>query len=230
MVNDKFRVGILGGMGPEAGVLLQSLIIEATSAERDQDHLKVITYTNPHVPDRTESLTRDGGASYLKAVTDSVQFLDRTGVDIIAIACNTAHARYEEIQSRIKTPILHIVNLAKEEISSTEGRVGILATTGTVKSGLFESAENPEKTLIPEPRQQEEVMAVIHAIKAGKKDSAVVDRLDRVIESLHEAGCKRMVLGCTELSVIYDELCKRRGAIFIDPLRLAARKLVELAG
>ena len=56
-----FRIGIVGGMGPMAGVYLQELIIEATPASRDQDHLEVVCFTNPHVPERMRSLAEDGG-------------------------------------------------------------------------------------------------------------------------------------------------------------------------
>ena len=224
-----FRIGIMGGMGPEAGVLLQQLIIDYTPAQKDQDHLEVITYTNPHVPDRTESLEKDGGASYLQAVIDSVQLLDKTGVNIIVISCNTAHARFDEIQASIKTPLLHIVNLAKQEIIASDGKVGILATDGTVKSSLFTIPDQPDKTMTPNTGLQHHVMAAIHDIKSGKKDESVIDRLENVVNGLKKLGCEKMVLGCTELSLCYNALRQRQGDILIDPMRLAAKKVVAMA-
>lgn len=228
-MREHFRIGVLGGMGPEAGVLLQSLIIRATSAERDQDHLEVIAYTNPHVPDRTESLARDGGDSYLRAVIESLRLLDRAGVDILVMACNTAHARLPEIRASVETPLLDIVDLAKREIAATDGNVGILATHGTVRSGLFALPDQPDKTQVPSGALQAEVMAVIHDIKGGVKGEALITRLVRVISHMRETGCERFVLGCTELSILHDDLTECEGEIFIDPLRLAARELVRMA-
>ena len=223
-----FRIGIMGGMGPEAGILLQSLIINETPAEKDQDHLEVFTYTNPHVPDRTQSLKEDGGESYLNAVTESLNLLESVGVDILVIACNTAHARISEIQESVKTPILNIVELAKSEIIKTNGVVGILATDGTLKSCLFTISENPKKTITPNEKLQIEVMNVIHDIKKGLKDGSVEKRLQKVINSMMESGCKKFVLGCTELSIYNKELSNLFGDIFIDPMVLAAKKLVKM--
>jgi aspartate racemase len=228
-MREHFRIGLLGGMGPEAGVLLQSLIIRATPAERDQDHLEVIAYTNPHVPDRTESLAVDGGESYLRAVIDSLRLLDGVGVDVLVMACNTAHARLPEIQASVETPLLDIVDLAKREIMACDGSVGILSTLGTVRSGLFSIPDQPDKTRPPSEAHQSEVMDVIHAIKGGVKDGALIDRLERVISDMRGDSCERFVLGCTELSILHDGLTERLGEIFIDPLRLAAGALVGMA-
>ena len=90
-----YRIGIVGGMGPMAGVYLQQLIIEATPAERDQDHFEVVCFTNPHVPERMRSLAEDGGRRYAEAVRASARLLVHAGATHIVIPCNTAHARLE---------------------------------------------------------------------------------------------------------------------------------------
>jgi aspartate racemase len=217
-------------MGPEAGVLLQQLIIGKTPAQKDQDHIAVIAYTNPNIPDRTQSLLEDGGDSYLAAVVESLRLLEKAGVDVLVMACNTAHARLPEIRHAVKTPFVNIVELAKAEILSAPGPVGILATDGTIHSGLFSIAGRPDKTVAPDEASQREVMAVIHEIKGGGRDGALINRLEKVIVGMRQSGCGRMLLGCTELSICHDELRARMGDLFIDSLRLAAEKLVELAG
>ncbi len=224
-----FRIGILGGMGPEAGVLLQRLIIEATPAETDQDHIEVVTYTNPHVPDRTRSLREDGGESYLAAVIESLQLLEKTGVDILVMACNTAHARMAEIQKSVLAPMFNIVEPARREIQAANGRVGILATDGTLNSGLFSIPGHPEKCLAPPKEIQAEVMAAIHSIKKGVRDGSAAARLEKVVLAMRQLGCEKFVLGCTEISIYYEYLRERQGDVFIDPLRLAAAALVQMA-
>ncbi len=224
-----FRIGVLGGMGPEAGVLMQLLIIRETPAEKDQDHIEVVAYTNPHVPDRTESLEADGGESYLKAVKESLGLLESAGVDVLVMACNTAHARLAEIQESVKSPVLDMVGLARKEIGGTDGVVGILATDGTLASELFRIPGHPEKTMEPGGEAQREVMAVIHDIKRGVRDETIVGRLEGVCSGLLAAGCAKLVLGCTELSIYADEFREHFGDIFIDPMRLAAQALVRMA-
>ncbi|PKO15049.1 aspartate racemase [candidate division BRC1 bacterium HGW-BRC1-1] len=223
----KFRLGILGGMGPEAGVLLQQLIIRQTPARCDQDHIAVVTFTNPHIPDRTRSLAEDGGASYLQAVIESLHLLERCDVDLILMACNTAHARLPEIQEAVHTPILNMVGLAKERIAAENGNVAILATDGTVEKGLFNLADDPAKILVPTSSHQKVVMEVIRAVKAGTPLEELITPLKSVIEALSDQGASAFLLGCTELSVLHDLLIDRCSVTFIDPLRLAALRVVE---
>lgn len=216
-------------MGPEAGVLLQQLIIRETPARTDQEHIEVVAYTNPHVPDRTESLKNDGGASYLAAVIDSLKLLESVGVDVLVIACNTAHARFAEIQASVTTPMLNIVELAKREILAKDDVVGILATDGTIASGLFAVPERSSAIITPPPEVQAWVMQIIRDIKAGAPEGDVTERLGQIVTAMRDAGCSRLMLGCTELSIYREPLVERFGDIFIDPMVLAARRIVELA-
>jgi len=225
-----FRAGVLGGMGPEAGVLLQQLIIRETPAATDQDHIEVVAYTNPHVPDRTESLKNDGGASYLAAVIDSLKLLEGVGVDVLVIACNTAHARFAEIQASVTTPMIHIVELAKAEILAKDDMVGILATDGTIASGLFAVPERSSAIITPPTKVQTRVMQIIRDIKAGLPSGDIVNRLEAIVLSMQAPGCARIVLGCTELSIYRERLVERFGDVFIDPMLLAARRIVDMAG
>jgi len=217
-------------MGPEAGVLLQQLIIRETPARTDQEHIEVVAYTNPHVPDRTESLKNDGGASYLAAVIESLRLLESVGVDVLVIACNTAHARFAEIQASVSTPMIHIVEMAKREMMAKDDVVGILATDGTIASGLFAIPERSSAIRTPKPEVQREVMRVIRDIKAGAPASDITTRLGQIVTALRDSGCARIVLGCTELSIYREPLVERFGDVFIDPMVLAARMVVEMAG
>src|SRR3989338_5962358 len=138
-----FRIGIIGGMGPLAGVLLQRLIIEATPATKDQDHIQVVCFTNPKIPDRTLSLQKDGGASFLKGLIESGKLLADSGVDMIAIPCNTAHAKAEALQKYLSCPVINMISLSAEYIARNfpeVKRIGILATDGTLATELYQEA------------------------------------------------------------------------------------------
>jgi len=229
-IENQQRIGIVGGMGPMAGVLLQKLIIEATPAARDQDHLQVICFTNPQIPDRTTSLQEDGGASYLEAVIETAQTLYLAGATILIIPCNTAHARFDDLQRVIPLPILNIVELTAKRIAEQYGgaaRIGLLATDGTIQAGLYQKVLGRYGIIcaVPSEENQKKVMQAIYTIKAGNHNSAL--RLCRsAIKELMRGGGQYILLGCTELSLCFEEIQKAKYTV-VDPLRIVAQLLVE---
>ena len=116
------RLGILGGMGPEAAIDLQLKILRRTSAQRDRDHLPVVTWNIPQIPDRTAAILGQA-LSPLPAMTDGVMALERLGAQNIVIACNTAHHWHSELQSAVPIPILHIVDACHDQIAQQHSAV-----------------------------------------------------------------------------------------------------------
>lgn len=217
-------------MGPMAGVLLQKLIIKATPAQKDQDHLQVICFTNPQVPDRTESLKNAGGRQFVSAIQKSGEILANAGSTVLVIPCNTAHARFEEIQKAIPVPILNIVEAAVDYIVKTYGAqraVGLLATDGTLAERIYQKAikEPVLRYITPPPADQKELMRIIYEIKIGHGD-LVGGELAGISKRLIAAGAGAILLGCTELSLYFEEL-KKCGKPVVDPLRIAAHALVR---
>lgn len=228
----QFRIGVLGGMGPLAGVLLQKLIIEVTPAEKDQDHIQVVCFTNPQIPDRTRSLEENNGKDFSVQVKESIDLLIRTDVNVIVIACNTAHAKFEEIQKGISVPIVNLIHLTVEKIRDTYGegtRVGILATYGLLKSGIYQDAfgKNNQYVILPNSQEQEELMEIMYAVKGGA-EKGIEDRLKKIANSLMQRGARVILLGCTELSLYFQEL-QSSGILVEDPLRIVAKYLVGLS-
>ncbi len=227
-----FRIGILGGMGPLAGVHLQRLIIEATPATKDQDHLQVVCFTNPQIPDRTASLLGDDrGTLCVAAIQESLGVLARAGVDVAVIPCNTVHARFEEIQRATPVPIVDMVALAAEELYRrvpAGTAVGLLTTDGARAARLYEiAAGNAVRWVYPDDTEQRAVMDVIYGIKAGKLEEGK-SALARLADVLRKRGAEMLVLGCTELSLCADAL-ESVGYRVIDPLRIVATHVVALA-
>jgi aspartate racemase len=223
------RIGVVGGVGPLAGVELQRLIIEATPAEVDQDHLQVITFTNPSIPDRTRSLAEDNGELYVRATTETAQVLERAGADVIAIPCMTAHARHADIQAGLRVPLLHAVSLTQAHLRSRfPGQtVALMATDGSVNSRVYTSGNHGINWLLPTADQQRQIMGVIYGIKAGETKFAAA-KLRPVMDQLRSAGAQVFVLGCTELGLLFSEL-GNAGFILADPLRILASELVGLS-
>ena len=225
-----FRIGIVGGMGPMAGVYLQQLIIQATPAERDQDHFEVVCFTNPHVPERMRSLAEDGGRRYADAVTASAALVERAGATHIVIPCNTAHARLTEIQHGVTVPVIDMIDLALRALVQQHGTtkpVGLLATIGTLNEGVYEKAAAGQGLtwLRPESDDQALVAEVILAIKQERLGN-VRRQLRGICERLMTRGARVIVVGCTELSMIADAIDLE--VAVVDPLRLLASHLVDV--
>jgi len=226
-----FRVGIVGGMGPMAGVYLQQLIIEATPARRDQDHFQVVCFTNPHVPERMRSLAEDSGRRYVESVRASAQLLVGAGVSHIVIPCNTAHARLAEIRVGVDVPIVNMVELALRALIDAYGRrhrVGLLATVGTIEQRVYQDglAGADLEWVLPDDAGQRRVSEAILAVKVNETRRVEGDVLD-VGRTLVQRGAGVILVGCTELSLCLDAL-RPAGVPLVDPLRIVARHVVDI--
>ena len=200
-------LGIIGGLGPMASAYLLQLIIEMTDAKTDQEHLDVILFDRPQVPDRTAHILDPQKPSPLPSMRDTAQTLERLGAGVICAPCVTSHCFYDEVAPQISVPWIHAVRETARYLKEKGvGKAGILATTGTIKTGLFQ--RELEKAGIgwevPSPERQADVMAVIYEdIKAGREPD--MERFTRAESSLRKKGCDACILGCTELSLIKRE-------------------------
>ncbi len=232
----RFKVGVVGGIGPAATVDFMSKFVKGTKAARDQDHIKVLVEQNPQIPDRTENLV-GGGTDPTVALYSTCKKLERGGADILAIPCNTAHAYVDRIQRHLDVPIISILSAttdAIEQMSPRISRVGILATNGTIQSGLYQQAleEARLEYLIPDEAHQARVMDSIYGregVKAGFIAGLCKQQIRQAFDHLVENGAEAVILGCTELPLIVSGTRDFLGAIPIDPTDVLARKCVQLA-
>ncbi len=224
-------IGILGGMGPEATLHLFKLIIKQTPAKKDQEHLKIIIYNNPEVPDRTSFILgkEDSPLPYL---IEGAKFLESAGCEILVMPCNTAHYFYEEIAKKVKVQFLHLLKETVEEAKSKNvKRIGILATTGTLRTELWGKAFGKDfEILYPdENTQQNLVMEAIYGrkgIKAGFKREAK-KLLIRAGETLIKKGAEAIVAGCTEISIVMEK--NPFSVPLFEPLKIIAKRAVKMA-
>ncbi len=227
------RIGIIGGMGPEAGVEFHRLIIEATPATCDQEHLEVLCYSRPGIPDRTESLRKDNGARFVEAVVDVAKVLVNAEVHVIAMPCITAHARFAEIARHVPVPLVDMVDLAAAEIilhHRKAQKIGILATDGTIRENIFSIALRGHgfEMIYLGNEHQRLLMRTIYAVKAGRRDTSISKTMRALMGVLYDQGARAFVLACSELSLFYDDVTTVRVPV-IDPLRVTAHHLVQMA-
>ena len=203
MAEKKPRLGILGGMGPQATQIFYQRILDRTDAERDQEHLPTLILSDTEMPDRTTAILSGEGETVYQRLLEDARLLERNGCTAVAIPCNTSHYFVDKLQSELAVPILHMVRetckvLAKRGCK----RVGILATDGTVQTGLYqtECAAQGFEGVAPDEATQKLVMSIIYdEIKKGEKGSR--EKFAAIDRALRELGCDAAILGCTELSV-----------------------------
>ncbi len=222
-------IGILGGMGPEATAELFYRIIKATPARKDQDHLRIIIDNNPKIPDRTAAILHQG-PSPLPMMIETARNLERAGASFLIIPCNTSHYYINELRKEIEIPIVNMIELTALKLKNMNfRRIGLLATTGTIKTRLYQDALMKEgmKAIIPPEDLQNEVMSAIYDyIKAGNLKTGRKIVL-RVAKELIKNGAEAILCGCTEISLVLKE--GDLSVPVIDPLELLAKEAVKLA-
>lgn len=201
-------IGILGGMGPEATLDLYRHILGLTPASRDQDHIRVLIYSNPRIPDRTQAICGDG-ESPLKALIESAEILQAGGAGIIAMPCNAAHHYLSEMQDTLSIPILDMIAETCRELRRqipTARTIGLIAANGTVLSGIYPRALAPEgiRVLTPGDSDQQRIQAAIAQVKAGSHTQATQEQFHSISRRLIQAGAEAIVLGCTEVPLAFD--------------------------
>lgn len=227
---EKKIIGVIGGLGPLATAHFMELVIEMTDAKRDQENVDMIVYNFPSIPDRTGYILGSNLKSPLPGLKNVGHALVRQKVSCIAIPCVTAHYFRKELQATIPIPILNgvaeTVNLLK-----TQGikKVGIMATDGTIRSGLLSKELDHAGiiSVIPSQKRQVDVMHLIYEnVKAGKP--AEMERFRRVQQELFDCGAEIILLGCTELSIIKRD--ESIGPGFLDVMEVLARESVLRSG
>ncbi|WP_175727412.1 aspartate/glutamate racemase family protein [Burkholderia ambifaria] len=221
-------VGVLGGMGPLATVDFMHRVIRLTRARCDQEHLPMIVANLTQTPDRSRAIL-DGGTDPLPALLDGVALLNRCGVDVIAIPCNSAHHWYAPLRERSAAPVLHIVDASVAAVPAGVRRVAVLATGGTLVSGFYQAALRARgfEPVMPAVAEQRDIAACIAAVKAGKLDASV-RRLSRALATLARRDVGVAVMGCTEIPLAARALRDAPFAL-IDSTQELARATVAYA-
>lgn len=228
---NKTTLGVIGGLGPIATSHFMELVIKMTKAETDQEHLDMIIYNRPSVPDRTSYILDNSNPNPLPQIISIGKALAEQGAGYIAIPCITAHYFYDQLATEIPIPIINIVTETAAHLKQNNIRkVGIMATDGTVRAKIIqkELEANGMTAIVPSADRQKDVMSLIYdCVKADKPVD--MEKFFAVKRELKGLGAETLILGCTELSLIkrdYDI-----GADFIDAMEvLAQRSVLKCSG
>jgi len=223
--------GIIGGMGPEATVDFYREVLRLTPARNDQEHIPVLIYSNPQIPERTKAIL-EGGVSPLPMLVETARLLEQAGAGALAMPCNTAHYYFEPLQSSIQVPIFHMIKETADGFSRRvpDGRrVGLLATTGTVRSGIYQQIFDRKNidVLTADPVDQDSIMDGIRKIKAATHDEVTALMFEAIGARLVKSGAQAVILGCTEIPLAFNE--SRAGYLTLNATRILAQAAVDWA-
>ncbi|HLJ59308.1 MAG TPA: amino acid racemase [bacterium] len=225
-------IGVLGGMGPLATADFYMKLVRLTPARTDQEHPRVIIDGNAKIPDRTAAVA-GRGPDPTPALVATAQNLERAGADLIVIPCNSAHAFLGAIREAVRIPVLDIM----EEVAATVAALapaprsaGILATQATLEMQLYPRALTRRGIGVVQPTAAEEavVMTAIHAVKGGDLDIGVRASVRAVAAALVARGAGVIVLGCTELPLVFGS--GDATVPVVDATEILARAALREAG
>ena len=244
-------IGILGGMGTQAGLDFCNKLAVLNRGKIDQEYPLFLLYNKSNIPGRPESIgsqtknllnkstnktSREKYNKVLKSLLKGCKLLERNKCKFIVIPCNTAHYWFDDLQKKINIPI---INMPKEVFKFTKkkckknSKVGLLATEGTLKTGVYKKFFQKDYKLI-EPSQKIQKLSVNKAIKLVKMGNvkAAAKAIKPAIDSLIKMKCKKIILGCTELPIAIFAFKSfkniKSSKVFLDPnLILAQSALVK---
>ena len=222
-------IGILGGMGTQAGLDFCTKLAKLNKGKKDQNYPLFLLYNKSNIPDRKLNLKKYN--KVLKSLLDGCKFLERNKCKFVSIPCNTAHYWYEDLKKRTNIPILNMpetVYLNTKKNCKKNSKIGLLATETTIKTGVYSRyfSKNYNLILPPKVLQITSVNRSIKLIKMGKTKEAE-RALRKAINYMIKINCKKIILGCTELPIAvfaFKSFKKaKQSKLFLDPNLLLAQ-------
>ncbi len=243
-------IGILGGMGTQAGLDFCNKLAILNRGKIDQEYPLFLLYNKANIPGRPESIgVQTGSLSnrlinkkskkkyllVLKSLLKGCQLLKKSKSKFIVIPCNTAHYWYDDLKKKIKLPI---INMPKEVFKHTlkkckkNSTIGLLATEGTLRTGVYNKFFDKKYNLIiPNSLlQKKSVNKAIKLVKMG--DVKTANKIIKpAINFLIKQKCKKIILGCTELPIAifaFKSFKKiKTSKIFLDPNLILAHAAMK---
>ena len=226
-------IGILGGMGTQAGLDFCSKLAKLNRGKADQKYPLFVLYNKSNIPDRKQNLKKYN--KVLKSLIEGCKFLQKNKCKFISIPCNTAHYWYKDLRKKIKIPILNMPEIvysdAKKNLKGNS-KIGLLATEATIKTGIYSHYFNRKFLLISPSTtlQKRSVNKSIKLVKMGKIKEAE-RAIKPAVNYLIQKKCKKIILGCTELPIAifaYKSFKKAKlSKTFMDPNLILAEASIK---
>lgn len=231
MSNPLKRIGILGGMGPDATAFFMRRVIALTEAGDDIDHVPFFVDMNPQVPSRLAALIDDNGVDPGPVLADMARGLTDQGAKALVMPCNTAHHYAKYITDAVQTPLLHMLDLSANIMVKTFGegaRIGMLSSPATDTHKIFQSAFDKVGITAIFPKDADYVLSLIRRIKADGPSSDMAIKLTELGAELESYGVKSLLIGCSEFSILGQEI--QSALPVYDTVDIAAREVIRFSG
>ena len=226
-------IGILGGMGTQAGLDFCNKLAKLYRGKIDQNYPLFLLYNKSNIPDRPKNIKNYNRV--LKSLMNGCKFLEKNKCKFIVIPCNTAHYWFEDLQKKINIPIISMpkeVFLFTKKNCKINAKIGILATEGTLKTKVYAkyferkfSLTAPNHSL-----QKRSVNKCIRLVKMGKIKEAE-KTIKPAVNYLIKKNCKKIILGCTELPIAifaFKSFKKIKSSkAFLDPNLILAKTTMK---
>lgn len=217
-------------MGPQATQVFYQNILDRTDADRDQEHLNALIFSDTAMPDRTAAILSGREEEVYARLLGDAKLLEAAGCTLLAIPCNTSHYFADRLQAELGIPLLHMPRLAVARAKALgRSKVAVLATEGTVRTGVYQrECDGVGLTAwSPDADTQALVTSIIYdEIKKGETGSR--EKFSAIDRAVRAAGCDGAILGCTELSVYraYHSLPD----FYLDAMELLAEESILRCG
>jgi aspartate racemase len=199
------RIGIIGGMGPEATALLMNRIIAATPAEDDADHVPMFVDNNPQIPSRIAAIVEGKGEDPGPVIAGMAARLEAFGAEALAMPCNTAHHYADRIRAVVTIPFLDMVQLSAERMAAhmgTGAKIGMLASPAVRITGVFDHAFDGTGCQPLYLKSDAPLLSLIRHIKKGGSLEEARASMLRLSRSLLDQGADGLLVSCSELSLV----------------------------
>jgi len=221
-----YKLGVIGGMGPLATVKFYNKVVLNTEAHNDNEHIDLIVLNHSTMPDRTRCIIENKDTEFLNEIKKDLEILDKIGVDVVAIPCNTSHYFYDEFKNFAN---LRIINMIEETILEIKRRgikkVAVFGTLGTLNSKVYDKYAKKNGIEVKELSLEDKnsVMDIIYKIKETNnlENKDFIEILNKYCDD-ETIG----IIACTELSLL--DICKNINTI--DALDVLVNKSIEYSG
>lgn len=218
----KYELGIIGGMGSLATVILFDYIVRHTRASSDQEHINTIILNHALLPDRTQIILSGKRQDFLEEIKKDFEVLNNLGVKAIGIPCNTSHYFYDEMKKMTQA---HLINMVEETVIHCKNagvdKVTVFATEGTVQAGVYHkyAEKHGLEIQVPNQEDQDQISQIIYQVKeTGKTHYPQIDELIQFY-----GKDTKVILACTELSTLH---IKEENTL--DALKVLGNRAIEI--
>ncbi len=221
-------IGIIGGMGPQASSQLLRMIIDLSASEfgakNGEDFPEVLLLSLPisdFISDKNKAKLA------LEVIKNKISLLNEANLGCLAIACNTAHLFLEELQTFTKIPFVSVIDEVSNRVQKNGiKRIGLLASPTTIRSKIYQEALSARgiNTIVPINKESKVIEKIIRNVIGGKNSIKDTGLVHSIAESLTKRGAEGVILGCTELNLVFS---KNSSFPVFDSLEILAHALLR---